>query len=104
MKNKKAVNGVEKFLIIISVPIVMLHLSIFYFWIFDWKKLMTEVGLIGWAGSILIGIIFYSIARNMSITPRSLLVSKGIVLGTTFMTILLALFTLIIEFITSSMP
>lgn len=43
----------KKRLAIISLPLVIVHLIILYFWIGDWKKLVTEIGLINWIGSII---------------------------------------------------
>ncbi|RHW39115.1 hypothetical protein D1B31_14260 [Neobacillus notoginsengisoli] len=95
---------VIKLLALSSKPLVVVHLAILYFWIFDWEKLMTKVGLISWGGSILLGVIIYLLYRKLVITEKRIVVSKIIVLATTLMTVLLGVFTLIIEFITRSMP
>ncbi|NLP52515.1 hypothetical protein [Bacillus sp. RO1] len=87
---------------IITIPLVVVHLLIAYFWIFDWEKLVTEVGRISWVGSIIIGIVIVIINRKSMTTDQK--VSKRIVAATTFMTILLGIFALMIELITSSMP
>lgn len=73
----------------------LVHLIILYFWIFDWTKLVTNVGLSVWGGSILLGAMFYYIGRGKS---------KRIILLTTLLTIFLAAMALFIEMITSSMP
>ncbi|TYS67945.1 hypothetical protein FZC76_14605 [Sutcliffiella horikoshii] len=85
-----------------TIPLVVVHLSILYLWIFDWEKLVTEVGLISWIGSIIIGIVVFILNRKLMTSDQKL--SKKIVATTTFMTILLGVFALMIEFITSSMP
>ena len=96
---------VKRLLAIISIPLVVIHLLILYFWIFDWKKLVAEVGLISWIGSIIFGVIIYLLYRKLVITEKGIiLISKRIIFATTLMTILLGVLTLIIEFITSSMP
>ena len=95
---------VKKLLAITSIPLIVVHLFILYFWIFDWEKLVTEVGLISWIGSILLGVIIYLVYRKSVITEKGIIVSKRIVFATTSITILLGVFALIIEFITSSMP
>ncbi|WP_226683094.1 hypothetical protein [Sutcliffiella horikoshii] len=87
---------------VITMPLVVVHLLIAYFWIFDWEKLTTDIGLISWIGSILLGIVVFIINRKSKTSDQYL--SKKIVAATTFMTILLGVFALMIEFITSSMP
>ncbi|MGP4071064.1 hypothetical protein ACTWQB_00745 [Piscibacillus sp. B03] len=74
---------------------ILIHLVIFYFWIFDWTKLVTNVGLSVWGGSILLGAMLYYIGRGKS---------KRFILLTTLMTIFLATMALFIEMITTSMP
>lgn len=82
--------------------LVVVHLLIAYFWIFDWEKLTTDAGLISWIGSIILGLVIFNINRKSKISDRNL--SSKIVAVTTFMTVLLGIFALMIEFITSSMP
>lgn len=62
----------KKLLAIISVPLVIVHLIILYFWIVDWKKLATEIGLISWIGSIILGIIVYFAYRKLSYQKKDL--------------------------------
>jgi len=87
---------------VIAMFLVVVHLLIAYFWIFDWEKLTTDVGLISWIGSIIVGLVIFNINRKSKISDRNL--SSKIVAATTFMTVLLGIFALMIEFITSSMP
>ncbi|WP_223492058.1 hypothetical protein [Sutcliffiella horikoshii] len=87
---------------IITMPLIVVHLLIAYFWIFDWEKLTTDVGLISWIGSIILGLVIFIINRKSKTSDRNL--SYKIVSVTTFMTLLLGIFALMIEFITSSMP
>lgn len=94
----------KSFLTFISIILVAVHLVILYFWLFDWEKLVTEIGLISWIGSIFFGVIVYLVFRKKAIIERGLIVSKRLVLATTITTILLGVSAIIIEFITSSMP
>lgn len=87
---------------VIAMFLVVVHLLIAYFWIFDWEKLTTDVGLISWIGSIILGLVIFTINRKSKTSDQKL--SYKIVSVTTFMTILLGIFALMIEFITSSMP
>ncbi|WP_404469541.1 hypothetical protein [Sutcliffiella horikoshii] len=95
-------SSLERLTGVIAMPLIVVHLLIAYFWIFDWEKLTTEVGLISWIGSIILGVVIFIINRKSKISDRNL--SSKIVDVTTFMTILLGIFALMIEFITSSMP
>ncbi|MDF9478956.1 hypothetical protein P5770_19790 [Bacillus cereus] len=94
----------KKLLIITSFPIMVIHLFILYFWIFNFEILVTEIGLIIWIGSILLGLSIYFLSRKLNIKEKSIIVSKMLILASTLMTVLLGLFALIIMFIVSSMP
>ncbi|MGA0636209.1 hypothetical protein ACN77G_29995 (plasmid) [Bacillus thuringiensis] len=83
---------------------VGIHLFILYFWIFDYEKLETEIGLIIWVGSILLDVLIYHLYRKLITTEKSIVLSKSIVFGTTLMTLLLGIIALIIVFTVSSMP
>ncbi|WP_245840041.1 hypothetical protein [Sutcliffiella horikoshii] len=87
---------------VIAMPLIVVHLLIAYFWIFNWEKLTTDVGLISWMGSIILGLVIFTMNRKSKTSNQKL--SYKIVTATTFMTILLGVFALMIEFITSSMP
>ena len=94
----------KKLLLIISVPLVIVHLIILYFWIVDWGKLVTEIGLLSWVGSILFGIIVYFVYWKLNHSEKEFLVTKRIVFSSTLMTVFLSFVTILIEFATSSMP
>lgn len=94
----------KKLLLIISVPLVIVHLIILYFWIVDWEKLVTEIGLLSWVGSILLGIIVYFVYWKLNHLEKEVLVTKRIVFSSTLMTVFLSFVTILIEFVTSSMP
>ena len=94
----------KNLLLIISVPLVIVHLIILYFWIVDWEKLVTEIGLLSWIGSILLGIIVYFAHWKLNHSEKEVLVTKRIVFSSTLMTIFLSFLAITIEFVTSSMP
>lgn len=98
------INMLKKLLAIISVPLVIVHLIILYFWMGDWGKLVTEIGLISWIGSIIVGIMVYFAYRKLNHSEDRFLVINRIVFSSTLMTIFLGVFAIIIEFITNSMP
>jgi hypothetical protein len=87
----------------LEFSIIAVHLIMMYFWIFDWEKLITPIGLAGWGGSIIVGFMVYSFyaARERK---KSIKLQRHILIGSTMMTVCLAVLALIIEWITSSMP
>ena len=89
---------------IISIPLILVQLLILYFWIFDWEKLVTQIGLITWIVSIVLGIVIYLIYFKLSLKDKSSIANKRVVLCSTLLTIVLAMGALLIEFVTSSMP
>ncbi|MFE4093893.1 hypothetical protein ACFX4K_19520 [Priestia sp. YIM B13484] len=89
---------------ILSIPLILVQLLILYFWIFDWEKLVTQIGLITWIISIVLGIFIYFIYLKLSLKDKKSIVNKRIVLCSTLLTIVLAMGALLIEFVTSSMP
>ena len=91
-------------LTIIAIPLVIIHLFILYFWIFDWRQLVTEVGLSSWIGSIILGILIYFIYRKFVQSDKLATLSRKLIFSSTLMTIILGIFALVIEFITNSMP
>lgn len=94
----------KNLLLIISVPLVIVHLIILYFWIVDWEKLVTEIGLLSWVGSILMGIFVYFVYWKLNHSEKEFLVTKRIVFSSTLMTVFLSFVTILIEFATSLMP
>jgi len=89
---------------ILSISLILVQLLILYFWIFDWEKLVTQIGLITWVISIVLGIFIYFIYLKLSLKDKKSIVNKRIVLCSTLLTIVLAMGALLIEFVTSSMP
>lgn len=94
----------KNLLLIISVPLVIVHLIILYFWIVDWEKLVTEIGLLSWVGSILLGTFVYFMYWKLNHSEKEFLVTKRIVFSSTLMTVFLSFVTILIEFATSLMP
>ncbi|MBX9967924.1 hypothetical protein H7K06_10385 [Priestia aryabhattai] len=88
----------------LSIPLILVQLLILYFWIFDWEKLVTQIGLITWIVSIVLGIVVYFIYLKLSLKDKESIVNKRIVLCSTLLTIVLAMGALLIEIVTSSMP
>jgi hypothetical protein len=91
-------------LVIITIPLVVTHFAILYFWVFDWRKLATQVGLISWIGSIILGILVYFAYRKFIKNQKFTVVSRKVLFSSTLMTIVLGVLALVIEAITSSMP
>lgn len=71
---------------------------------FNYEKLVTEIGLIIWIGSIFLGLSIYFLYRKLNIKEKSIIVSKKLIFASTLMIVILGLFALIIMFIVSSMP
>lgn len=90
--------------IIMSITSILFitQLSILYFWIVDWQRVVTQTGLIIWASSILVGILLYLMYRKSN--RRFLSITRRIVFVCTSATILLAMLTLLIKITVSSMP
>ena len=88
----------------LSIPLILVQLLILYLWIFDWKKLVTQIGLITWIVSIVLGVVIYFIYLKLALKDKKSIVSKRIVLCSTSLTIILAMGALLIEFVTRSMP
>lgn len=91
-------------LVIITLPLVAIHFAILYFWVFDWRKLVTQVGLISWIFSIILGIFVYFAYRKFIKNQKFTVVSRKVLFSSTLMTIVLGVLTLVIEVITRSMP
>ncbi|WP_379969519.1 hypothetical protein [Ectobacillus sp. sgz5001026] len=95
---------VKLILTLLTIPLIIIHFSILYFWIFDWKRLVTEVGLIYWIGSIVVGILLYIVYRKWITNGIVITINRRILCSTTVMTIVLGILALMIESIVRSMP
>ncbi|MBA2875105.1 hypothetical protein HNR31_001878 [Anoxybacillus caldiproteolyticus] len=90
--------------VIITIPLVVIHFAILYFWVFDWRKLVTQVGLISWIGSIILGTLVYFAYRKFIRNQKFTVISRKVLFSSTLMTIVLGVLALIIEAIARSMP
>jgi hypothetical protein len=86
----------------IASALLITQLSILYVWIVDWKKVMTQTGLIIWGSSILVGVLLYLIYRKSN--EKVLSINRKVIFICTSVTILLAVLSLLIEATVSSMP
>jgi len=80
--------------------LLICHIVIFYFWIFDWKKIMTPYGLTIWIVSTICGLLLYYHFKNQKsnkliliassllfIISSSFMIFLGIVTGIIFVTV-----------------
>jgi hypothetical protein len=89
----------------LTILLVVVHFIILYFWIFDWRKLVTTISLVSWIGSAILGILFYIVyCRILDVKGRIVAIYQRILLGSALMTVILVVPALAIESITSSMP
>ncbi|MFD0769487.1 hypothetical protein ACFQZ1_11690 [Bacillus sp. CGMCC 1.60114] len=86
----------------ITSVLLITQLSILYFWIVDWQKIVTQTGLIIWGSSILVGILLYLLYRKSK--EKVLSITRKVIFVCTSVTILLAVLSLLIEITVSSMP
>lgn len=91
-------------LTVVSIPLFIVHISILYFWIFDWRKLITDLGLFNWVGSIILGVLVYLIYRKFAEADKLAVFNRRLIFISTLTAIILGVFALAIEFATSSMP
>ncbi|WP_088292122.1 hypothetical protein [Bacillus mycoides] len=87
-----------------ALLLLVCHMIILYFWIFDWKKITTPYGLFIWIGSTIFGFLLYYHFKNQK-SNRKLLIGSSLLLivSSSFM-ILLGVVTGVIFIIVSSMP
>ncbi|MGE7884882.1 hypothetical protein [Bacillus sp. NPDC094077] len=79
------------------------HIAIFYFWIFDWKKLTTSYGLALWIVSTICGFLLYYHFKNQNSKKIVVIGSSLLLISSSFM-IFLGFVTGIIFVTVSSMP
>ncbi|WP_430787400.1 hypothetical protein VBD025_16355 [Virgibacillus flavescens] len=101
---KRGTIVLKTILTVITVPLFIIHLFILYFWVFNWKQLITDVGLFSWIGSIILGILIYFIYRIFVNADKFTILSKRLIFSSTLLSIILGIFAIAIEFITNSMP
>ena len=83
---------------VISMPLLFIQLLVVYLWLVKWELLVTKFGLIGWIISIVWGFILLVFLKNKSI------IFGRIILVTTSLVLFLAVVSVLIEIVTSSMP
>ncbi|MDN5388053.1 MULTISPECIES: hypothetical protein [Bacillus] len=81
----------------ISLPLAIIHMGILYVWLFHWELLATKTGCFIWSCSIIMGFILFTGRKSAMITTR-------LIFASTLMVIILVIFTLAIDAVTSSMP
>ena len=91
-------------IILLTALLLIVQLGIVYLWIFDWRHLVTQAGLIIWISSIVLGILLYFTYSKSVKSEKFIIVSRKVVFSSTLMTIILAILALVIEAITKSMP
>ncbi|MFP7487244.1 hypothetical protein SFC65_24105 [Priestia filamentosa] len=89
---------------IISVPLIVVHLFILYFWLAEWERLATKQGIFVWESSIILGVLIFLIYQGRVITEKVVLIIKRTVLGTTLMVTVLAILAFMITFAVDAMP
>jgi peptidoglycan biosynthesis protein MviN/MurJ (putative lipid II flippase) len=94
-----------KLLLIVTFPLIVVHFMILYFWIFDWQKLATELGLTSWISSMVLGVFFYLLyRRNGKLKSKTFSIFRKMLFSSTLMTVILSLLAIAIEAIINSMP
>jgi len=82
----------------VSLPLAIIHMGILYVWLFHWELLATKTGCFIWSCSIIMGFILYLTGR------KSAMITTRLIFASTLMVIILVIFTLAIDAVTSSMP
>lgn len=95
---------IKLFLFLASIATVIVHLSIFLIWIFDWTILTTETSLITWGASIATGVLIYTLCRKFNDADKRGVFTKRLIFTSTLMTVALALLSAVIEIAVRSMP
>ncbi|OUM85918.1 MAG: hypothetical protein BAA01_15115 [Bacillus thermozeamaize] len=91
-------------LTLIAIFLIIIHFGILYFWIVDYRQLVTPAGLATWIGSMISGILVYFAYRKFLGNQTFAVVSRRAICGSTLITIFLAVLSLVIEEIQRSMP
>ncbi|WDL90090.1 hypothetical protein JCR32_14360 [Bacillus sp. HNR-4] len=82
--------------------LLICHIVIFYFWIFDWKKVSTSYGLAIWTLSTVCGLLLYFIYKKTK-SNKVILITSSLLLITSSFMIFLGIITGIIFVTVSSM-
>ncbi len=60
--------------------LLICHIVTFYFWIFDWKKIMTPYGLTIWIVSTICGLLLYYHFKNQK-SNKLILIASSLLLN-----------------------
>ncbi|KAA0765765.1 hypothetical protein [Bacillus sp. SH5-2] len=87
-----------------ALLLLVCHMTILYYWIFDWQKITTPYGLFIWIGSTICGCLLYYHFKNQK-SNRKILIGSSIflIVSSSFM-IFLGIVTGVTFIIVSSMP
>lgn len=88
----------------VTVTLVVIHFIILYLWIFDWRKLVTQIGVFSWISLIILSIMIYFVYRKLFHNQKFAVIYRRVLFSSTLMIIVLAVLMLVIESITNSMP
>ncbi|MFF1992039.1 MULTISPECIES: hypothetical protein [Bacillus cereus group] len=87
-----------------ALLLLVCHMIILYFWIFDWKKITTPYGLFIWIGSTICGFLLYYHFKNQKSNKKILIGSSLLLIASSSFMIFLGIITSIIFVTVSSMP
>lgn len=82
--------------------LLICHIVIFYFWIFDWRKISTSYGLAIWILSTVCGLLLYFLYKKQK-SNKVILIASSLLLITSSFMIFLGIVTSIIFVTVSSM-
>lgn len=88
----------------VTVTLVVIHFIILYLWIFDWRKLVPQIGVFSWISLIILSIMIYFVYRKLFHNQKFAVIYRRVLFSSTLMIIVLAVLMLVIESITNSMP
>lgn len=94
----------KSFLFTSTILLIVVQLTILYFWVINWEGLYSPFGLIIWGVSIIFGIVIYIVYNSLNIKKMVYVVLGRIQLISTLITVFLVIITLIIDFAVKSMP
>ncbi|GAB6421508.1 hypothetical protein bcgnr5390_05060 [Bacillus luti] len=93
----------KKFVLPSAFLLLTCHIVIFYFWIFDWKKISTSYGLAIWILSTVCGLLLYFQFKHQK-SNKIILIGNSLLIVSSLFMIFLGIITGIIFVTVSSMP
>lgn len=93
----------KKFVLPSTFLLLTCHIVIFYFWIFDWKKISTSYGLAIWILSTVCGLLLYFQFKHQK-SNKIILIGNSLLIVSSLFMIFLGIITGIIFVTVSSMP